>query len=317
MDEQSKNHKKSKKRFSLHNQKYFFYYKRFLLTFLSSLILHVLLFIFFLYQPNSIQKPREKKEHIKISLFSKPKDKKKKKPDPLSKAHKIVESKLEKTKAPKKTSYLGRQDHIAKKEQKANKKFKPTIIATPSKPKPSPVKKPVNKHKKYRKNNMGSLAILKKKTKEKPLQKKNYKDFIKASISNLEKNYFIPSSTDYIDDDNLAEGERIDISTRNYRYIGYFSKLRRAIELAWRYPLEAARKGQEGKVLVGFVINKNGNISDLKILTSSGFALLDESVLTAIKIATPFSPLPESFKKKRLPISGAFNYILGFFSNPY
>ena len=124
MGEQSINHKKTTKRFSLHNQKYFFYYKRFLLTFLSSLILHILLFVFFLYQPNSKQKLKVNKEHIKISLTSKPKNKKKKKTDPLSKAHKIVESKLEKTKAPEQTTYLGRQDHIAKKQQKANKKFR-------------------------------------------------------------------------------------------------------------------------------------------------------------------------------------------------
>ena len=81
--------------------------------------------------------------------------------------------------------------------------------------------------------------------------------------------------------------------------------------------MEAAQRGQEGKVLVGFVIHKNGSISGLRVLASSGFNILDRSVINAIQIAAPFSPLPKSFDKDKLPISGSFNYILGYFGSPY
>ena len=59
---------------------------------------------------------------------------------------------------------------------------------------------------------------------------------------------------DYIDD-QMETGDAIDINTREYRYIGYFTTMRKAIELVWSYPLDATRR-IHGKVGLSFRILK-------------------------------------------------------------
>lgn len=55
------------------------------------------------------------------------------------------------------------------------------------------------------------------------------------------------------------------------------------------YPRIAQRKGWQGKVLLAFNINKQGNISDIHIKNSSGYAVLDQAAqrsLSQIKSIT-------------------------------
>ncbi len=111
-------------------------------------------------------------------------------------------------------------------------------------------------------------------------------------------------------EESLREGETIDLNTREYRYIGYFTSLRKAIELAWNYPLSAARRGMSGRVNLLFTVEKDGGVSRVKVLDSSGFLVLDNAIVDAIQTAAPFSPLPEGFNKKYLDIRGTFNYLL-------
>ena len=293
---------------------YMFLFKRYFYTIIVSIFLHFLLLLCFLIQPNIINKQKkiEKYQNIKIS-FKVNNKRLEKKEDNLSKSFKIIEKKLKKTKAPKDTKYLGKQDHIAKKQQKNNK----DIVSSTRNYNMSKQKNIKNKlaDKFYREKNIKKKKKLLSNKEDLNLKVKPYKNFLEYSIENFQKNYV--KDNEYVDDSSIEEGDRVDISTTNYKYIGYFSQLRRSIELSWRYPLEAAQRGQEGKVLVGFVIHKDGSISGLKILASSGFYILDRSVLDAIKVAAPFFPLPKSFGRNSLPISGAFNYVLGYFGSPY
>ena len=49
------------------------------------------------------------------------------------------------------------------------------------------------------------------------------------------------------------------------------------------YPLIARKKGWEGKVLIQAEINRDGNVSKIKILESSGFKILDNTSLETLK----------------------------------
>jgi protein TonB len=51
---------------------------------------------------------------------------------------------------------------------------------------------------------------------------------------------------------------------------------------------------EQGDVLVGFTIRKDGSVTDVRVLKGSGFAKFDKNVLAAIKKAAPFGPLPPS-----------------------
>ncbi len=114
---------------------------------------------------------------------------------------------------------------------------------------------------------------------------------------------------DYIDEE-IEEGDRIDINTSDYRFIGYFTALRKAFELVWSYPPEAIRRGLDGEVVVQFTILKDGSVRKIKVLKKSGHEILDNAVVNAIQLASPYSPLPDGLGKDKLTVSGTFRYVL-------
>ncbi len=111
-------------------------------------------------------------------------------------------------------------------------------------------------------------------------------------------------------DEEIPVGDRVDINTTEFRYMGYMTSMRKAIELVWNYPMEAAQRGMQGEVGLEFVILKSGQTKNIKVVKSSGYKILDDSIIEAIKLASPFSPLPDGFGKERILITGSFRYIL-------
>jgi TonB family protein len=63
---------------------------------------------------------------------------------------------------------------------------------------------------------------------------------------------------------------------------GGTSKLSAFLSRELKYPKELQEKGEEGKVVFEFVVSKNGNITDIKIVQSAG-KLFDEEALRVIK----------------------------------
>jgi protein TonB len=61
--------------------------------------------------------------------------------------------------------------------------------------------------------------------------------------------------------------------------------------------------GWEGKVLISFVLTKEGKISFLIIERSSGYKVLDENAIDTIKKVSKYFPLPPLDVKIKIPIS--------------
>lgn len=61
---------------------------------------------------------------------------------------------------------------------------------------------------------------------------------------------------------------------------------RRVAELK-RYPNSARMNGQEGKVILKAVIRSDGQLADVLVLKSSGYAALDMAAMEAVKLACP------------------------------
>jgi len=57
------------------------------------------------------------------------------------------------------------------------------------------------------------------------------------------------------------------------------------------YPRIARKMGWEGKVIVSFMVGKDGRVQDVHIVESSGFTALDKNAIDTIKKAAPF-PCP-------------------------
>lgn len=69
-----------------------------------------------------------------------------------------------------------------------------------------------------------------------------------------------------------------------------------------RYPAIAGKVGQEGDNIVEFYLHPNGDITDLKLLHSSGYTLLDDNSLHTIKIAYKDYPYPIETTKIRIRV---------------
>jgi TonB family protein len=69
----------------------------------------------------------------------------------------------------------------------------------------------------------------------------------------------------------------------------YMADLQRRIKRAWFPP----RRQENRKVVIIFKIHRNGELHDLHLSKSSGFALADQQAIAAIENAAPFRELPQ------------------------
>ena len=57
-----------------------------------------------------------------------------------------------------------------------------------------------------------------------------------------------------------------------------------------KYPLAAAKAKQQGRAVVGFVVGKDGTVSDVYITKSAGYAVLDEEAMRVVKAMPAWEP---------------------------
>ena len=69
-----------------------------------------------------------------------------------------------------------------------------------------------------------------------------------------------------------------------------------------RYPDIAGRIGQQGQNILEFYLYPNGDISDLKIVNSSGYSLLDNNSKHTVEIAYKDYPYPSVKTKIRIKV---------------
>jgi len=246
---------------------------------------------------------------------------------PNERLPKILETPQLKTERPDTAEYAGTVNHKAVKQTRISdkahrerakdpgQKGKPDAKTQPQKqlasekpPQPRPQKQPPARPKSV-KSKTGKLAV----DAYRPKPRNDYEALLPTNAADL-PGQLNAGYQDYVDD-KVEEGDRIDINTTEYRYIGYFTSMRKAIELVWNYPLAAARKGLQGEVGLEFAINTDGHATHIKVIKSSGYEILDRAIVDAIKLASPFSPLPKGFGKKRIVITGSFRYILNSYGS--
>ncbi len=102
----------------------------------------------------------------------------------------------------------------------------------------------------------------------------------------------------------------VSIGTQSLKYASYMQHVRDQIEGVWEYPEEAQMRNQQGDLLILFTIGKSGQLVRVKLLRSSGFPLLDQAALDAVKEAAPFPPLPKRLHIDTLNVYATFSYRL-------
>jgi periplasmic protein TonB len=62
------------------------------------------------------------------------------------------------------------------------------------------------------------------------------------------------------------------------------------------YPEASRRYGIYGSLRLLVVINHDGQLEDIQVLASSGFAVLDEAAIKIVRMAAPFAPFPADLR---------------------
>ncbi|HBR22835.1 MAG TPA: hypothetical protein DD713_09885 [Nitrospiraceae bacterium] len=100
----------------------------------------------------------------------------------------------------------------------------------------------------------------------------------------------------------------ITFDVKGFKYDGYMMRLKDKIEGIWQYPSDAAMRGIYGDLYLSFTIKKNGSLSKVELVRTSGYRSLDEAAIKALKDAAPYWPLPEDWKEEELTVKGHFIY---------
>ena len=110
-----------------------------------------------------------------------------------------------------------------------------------------------------------------------------------------------------------SEGD-LSLATIPLEFAPYFLEMQKKIKQNWGnfFPVFQYYQGiiKSGEVIIGYSIDKDGNISDARIEKSYGYNIIDQSSLNAIIYCRNFGPLPEELSKLgKIPVFFKFIYL--------
>jgi periplasmic protein TonB len=112
-----------------------------------------------------------------------------------------------------------------------------------------------------------------------------------------------------VNDDDWRE-ETVDLGSTDIKYVNYLAKIKSKILQVWKYPEKAYEKNEEGNVTVKMSIDADGSLAGATLMSSSGYAELDNGALMVFQNARQFEPLPRIYNLSRLHITVTFLYKL-------
>ena len=92
------------------------------------------------------------------------------------------------------------------------------------------------------------------------------------------------------------------------KFKGGESAMMEFLMMNMKYPQAAAKAKQQGRAIVGFVVRKDGIVSDVHITKSAGYAVLDEEAMRVVKSMPAWEP----GKQKGKPVNVKYNVPITF-----
>lgn len=87
------------------------------------------------------------------------------------------------------------------------------------------------------------------------------------------------------------------------RFLGQkLSLISEIVKKHLKYPYLARKRGWEGKVIVSFVLTKEGKVREVKVEKSSGYQVLDENTVSTLYGCAKYFPVPPVDVKVKLPV---------------
>jgi len=143
-----------------------------------------------------------------------------------------------------------------------------------------------------------------------PIRKNNRTKLSKKQMENI----FNPSEIiqDYAKGEKKQkEGEdSVNFNSMENKYASYFYKFKRNLYQVWTYPRNSIMNNEQGRVRIQFSIKKDGSITNIRVVSSSGYPDLDRAAVDALKNMGKV-PFENSFDINVLNVDGYFYYRLG------
>lgn len=92
----------------------------------------------------------------------------------------------------------------------------------------------------------------------------------------------------------------ISASTREHLYASYMSSWIAKVERIgnMNYPEAARRRNLEGSLVLSVDVLPDGSVDQIRVLRSSGHAVLDEAAVRIVRLSAPFAALPEEITEQ-------------------
>jgi len=100
----------------------------------------------------------------------------------------------------------------------------------------------------------------------------------------------VQDSTRYFEDVTLTSGEKMRVYKWVERMPEFPGEVRTYLNQQIIYPAEAKLNGDEGRVLIRFIVDTTGQLRDPVIFKSTGFPLLDKEALRVVSAMPPWKP---------------------------
>ena len=110
---------------------------------------------------------------------------------------------------------------------------------------------------------------------------------------------------------DIERGDTVWMDTQQDLLISFMRRFRNNIYGVWNYPESARRQNQQGSCLLRITVDRDGNVTDVKLMESSGFRVLDDEVMRAVRQGATYGPLPRAYPNEYLHIMALFNYQMG------
>ena len=92
----------------------------------------------------------------------------------------------------------------------------------------------------------------------------------------------------------------------------YLDRLRRHIRRFMAYPQAAKKQKQQGEVVVTVLLRRDGTVLDARVAQSSGFPMLDDAAVKAVRDSSKVPPFPDQYPKAEGSIDLPFEFHIGF-----
>lgn len=91
-------------------------------------------------------------------------------------------------------------------------------------------------------------------------------------------------------------------ASANRQTSDYLKAITSRLQQNMRYPEPAYAAGQEGEVVLRFVINRRGRVQSVKLESSSGISLLDQEAEQIVERSDPFPAMPTTISARYMEV---------------